>query len=316
MGAQRLAAQRRPDRSPRSWLTRRNVLWSWSQDGLDFLPDPPFEALEAGALSVPGVRLGQTQQLRTIFLGMDQASAELRSSDVKGRNPFKDKRVRQALYQAIDIEAIRDEIMHGLSIPAGMLIEPGINGYRRSWTGACRTIRRRPGPCLRKPAIRKASASPSTVTNNSYINDEAICRAVADQLGDGRHRGDRSRQGPSTSIYPRLMNRQSGLRHRGLGRLDNGFDQPLRLPLPQPGLVEHHGLRRSQGGGADRHDSETEISSLGPRCADRAGLAASCSTTSSTCRCTTKFWYGRCATTSIFRSTPTTARSSAKRGFR
>ena len=43
---------------------------------------------------------------RIVFLGMDQARDELLYSNVKGKNPFKDKRVRQALYQAIDIDAI------------------------------------------------------------------------------------------------------------------------------------------------------------------------------------------------------------------
>jgi peptide/nickel transport system substrate-binding protein len=38
---------------------------------------------------------------------MDQKRDELLFSNVKGKNPFKDKRVRQAFYQAIDIEASR-----------------------------------------------------------------------------------------------------------------------------------------------------------------------------------------------------------------
>ncbi len=41
-----------------------------------------------------------------MFFGLDQGSAELRSSNVKGRNPFKDKRVRQAMAYAIDFEPI------------------------------------------------------------------------------------------------------------------------------------------------------------------------------------------------------------------
>ena len=38
---------------------------------------------------------------------MDQKRDELLYSSVKGKNPFKDKRVRQAFYQAIDIEGIK-----------------------------------------------------------------------------------------------------------------------------------------------------------------------------------------------------------------
>ena len=52
-----------------------------------------------------GTRALTGPELRTIFLGMDQMRDELLYSNVKGKNPFKDQRVRQAFYQAIDIEA-------------------------------------------------------------------------------------------------------------------------------------------------------------------------------------------------------------------
>ena len=68
-------------------------------------------------------------ELRTIFLNMDQKRDELLESSVKGKNPFKDKRVRQAIYQAIDMNAIKDRIMGGTSHNAGVMIAPGINGY-------------------------------------------------------------------------------------------------------------------------------------------------------------------------------------------
>ncbi|HZN86470.1 MAG TPA: ABC transporter substrate-binding protein, partial [Burkholderiales bacterium] len=41
-------------------------------------------------------------EVRTIFIGMDQHSAELKYSNVKGKNPFKDMRVRKALNVAVD----------------------------------------------------------------------------------------------------------------------------------------------------------------------------------------------------------------------
>ncbi len=52
-------------------------------------------------------------ETRTIFLGMDQVRDELLYSNVKGKNPFKDVRVREAFYKAIDIELIKNRVMRG-----------------------------------------------------------------------------------------------------------------------------------------------------------------------------------------------------------
>ena len=77
----------------------------------------------------PGTHVEQVMELRTIFYMMDTQSPELSTCSVKGKNPLADKRVRQAIYQAIDIEAIEDVVMRGSTIPAGMLVAPGVFGY-------------------------------------------------------------------------------------------------------------------------------------------------------------------------------------------
>ena len=59
---------------------------------------------------------------------LPQGRDELLYSNVKGRNPFKDKRVRQALYQAIDIEALKTQTMRGLAQPTGVILpSPGLS---------------------------------------------------------------------------------------------------------------------------------------------------------------------------------------------
>ena len=77
----------------------------------------------------PDHKVLQGPELRTIFLGMDQSRNELLFSNVKGKNPFKDKRVRQAFYQAIDVNAIQKSVMRGASAPTGLMIAPGITGF-------------------------------------------------------------------------------------------------------------------------------------------------------------------------------------------
>jgi peptide/nickel transport system substrate-binding protein len=93
----------------------------------DFLHDPPLDRLDQ-LRGAPGIKLARISLLATELLGLDQGSAELRTSDVKGRNPFADHRVRQAVYQGIDIERLIAK-QGGLGEPAGMVAAPGTNGY-------------------------------------------------------------------------------------------------------------------------------------------------------------------------------------------
>lgn len=126
----------------------------------------------------------QGPELRTIFLGMDQFRDELLYSDVKGRNPFKDVRVRRALYQAIDVEAIKRSVMRGVSWPAGMILAPALNG-------APPGLNSRPLP-FNPDAAKKLLAEagyPDGFTvgmqcpNDRYVYDEQICLAIISMLG-------------------------------------------------------------------------------------------------------------------------------------
>src|SRR5205085_5456334 len=80
--------------------TRVAALLSGEIDVMEPVPLQDIERINAS----PNAHVVQGPELRTIFLGMDQKRDELQFSNVKGKNPFKDKRVRQAVYQAIDIE--------------------------------------------------------------------------------------------------------------------------------------------------------------------------------------------------------------------
>ena len=115
---------------------------------------------------------------RTIFFGMDQFRNELPGSDVKGKNPLKDQRVRQALYQAIDIDTIARVTLRGLGQPTGALVSPQVTG----WTEAVH--KRYPFNAAAAQKLLADAGYPTgfevdfACPNNRYINDEAICQAV------------------------------------------------------------------------------------------------------------------------------------------
>ncbi len=121
-------------------------------------------------------------ELRTIFLGMDQFRDELLYSNVKGKNPFKDKRVRQAFYQAIDIQAIKKKVMRGLSEPSAMMIAPGVHGG-----GNPKFKRLEYDPEASRRLLTEAGYPDGfevelDCPNNRYVNDEQICLAAVSML--------------------------------------------------------------------------------------------------------------------------------------
>jgi peptide/nickel transport system substrate-binding protein len=113
---------------------------------------------------------------------MDQFRDELQYSSIKGKNPLKDRRVRLALHESIDADAIKRTLMRGQSIPAGMMIAPQVHG----WTAE---LDKRPAVDVEGAKKLLADAGYPNgfeVTldcpNNRYINDEEICVAVAAML--------------------------------------------------------------------------------------------------------------------------------------
>ncbi len=129
-----------------------------------------------------GLHLVQGPELRTVYIGFDQSRAELLNSNVKGKNPFKDQRVRQAFNQAVDMAAIQKVVMRGQDHPSSMLYGPGVNGYV-----AKDDVRWPYDPAAAKKLLADAGYPDGfEVTldcpNDRYINDAQICQAVVSML--------------------------------------------------------------------------------------------------------------------------------------
>jgi len=147
----------------------------------DFVQDVPVDALQAAG-KVAGVKLNIGAENRAIFFGLNVGAGELPSSDVKGRNPFADLRVRQAVSIAIDRGAIQRTVMRGQSLPTGIIAPPSINGYPAE-------LDKIPPPSSEAAKKLIADAGfPNGFTlamdcpNDRYVNDVGICNAVVEQL--------------------------------------------------------------------------------------------------------------------------------------
>jgi peptide/nickel transport system substrate-binding protein len=148
---------------------------------VDFIYPTPLQDLER-LTKEPTVTVIQGPELRTIFLGMDQARDELLYSSVKGKNPLKDVRVRKAFYQSLDVDAIKSRVMRGASNPSGLMVGPGVNGWDP------KLAERFPYDVAAAKALLAEAGYPTgfeigmDCPNDRYINDEAICQAVAGVL--------------------------------------------------------------------------------------------------------------------------------------
>lgn len=146
---------------------------------IDFVLDPaPRDIPRLRGTS--GIRVVEGMENRIVFIGMDQGRDELLYSSVKGRNPFKDLRVRQALYQAVDIETLRRQTMNGLALPTG-----GNTPSTLAYFNDAEIERRLPYDLERARRLMAEAGYPEgfEVTldcpNNRYVNDEEICIALA-----------------------------------------------------------------------------------------------------------------------------------------
>jgi peptide/nickel transport system substrate-binding protein len=146
---------------------------------LDFVQDPPVQDIPS-LKQDRAVKVWEGSEFRFIMVGLDQARGELLYSDVKGKNPFKDRRVRLALYQAIDVNALKSQVMRGLSIPTGIPL-PSPKG-----AGVPDALEKRYpyDPAASRKLLAEAGYPAGFgftmhCPNDRYVNDEKICIALA-----------------------------------------------------------------------------------------------------------------------------------------
>jgi peptide/nickel transport system substrate-binding protein len=146
---------------------------------VDFVLDPPVQDV-AGVKSDPSLRIIEGDEFRVITFTFDQAREQLLFANVQGRNPFKDRRVRQALYQAIDVEAIRSTVMRGLATPTAIATpNPKGEGIRAEYEKRLPYDPAASRKLLADAGYPNGFGFTLHCPNDRYVNDEKICVAVA-----------------------------------------------------------------------------------------------------------------------------------------
>ncbi|HRI17157.1 MAG TPA: ABC transporter substrate-binding protein [Burkholderiaceae bacterium] len=174
---------------------------------IDLMEPAPLQDIDRLRAS-PNIKVMQGPELRTIFLGMDQKRDELLQSSVKGKNPFKDVRVRKAFYQAIDIETIKSRVMRGAATPTALMVGPGIKGFVPDLN------KRLPyDPDAAKKLLAEAGYPNGfevgmNCPNDRYVNDGKICEAVAANLARIGVKVNLQTEGKGT-YFPKILRRDT-----------------------------------------------------------------------------------------------------------
>jgi len=175
--------------------------------------------------NTPGFKVVEKPSLRTIFFGFDTRDGELHRSSVKGANPLRDVRVRKALYEAIDIDAIRNKIMRGKSRNAGLLIAPEVPGFDE------KANERFPFDPDGAKALLVQAGYPEGFSvgfdcpNDRYEKDEEICTAVAAMWAKIGITADLVTQ-PKATYFPKVYKGETDIYMLGWGTVPtiDGYD--------------------------------------------------------------------------------------------
>ena len=145
---------------------------------VDLIDDPPTAEL-AKLRKDPKLAVAEAVSSRVIYIALDQfAEPSPGIPDTAAKNPLKDKRVRQALSQAIDRKAIVDKAMEGVALAAGDFLPWPAFGTAKS------TQPDKFDPAAAKKLLAEAGyPNGFSITlgtpNGRYLNDLKVAQAIA-----------------------------------------------------------------------------------------------------------------------------------------
>jgi len=167
---------------------------------VDFVIDPPFQDV-ARFKRDKALKSVETSDIGMQYLGFDQSRNELQFSDIKGRNPFKDIRVRRAVYHAIDIDAIIAKVLRGQATPTGSHVSPLVDGYLPELDK-----RLRYNPTAARALLKEAGYAGGFEVALDCVNvtfRAAVCQAISAMLAQVGIRVS-FQPSPSSLFFPKL----------------------------------------------------------------------------------------------------------------
>ena len=180
---------------------------------VDLVLDPPFQDV-ARLKQDKRVKVSEVTDLGMQYIGFDQWRAELEGSDTsssnnsssnssnsRGRNPFKDVRVRRAVYHAIDIDLILQKVLRGQAKATGAFMSNLVDGYDPKLAPRLKYDPPAARALLKEAGYAEGFAVTMDCVNTAYR--EAVCQAVAAMLTQVSIRV-RLNSTPAAQFFPKL----------------------------------------------------------------------------------------------------------------
>lgn len=184
---------------------------------VDLVTDLPGQRVPA-LRHTPPVRVVSNIAQRTLLIGMDQYSESLAHGQTGLHNPFRDRRVRQAMSLALDMKALQ-RIGHGMYRPAGTIVAPGVNGWTPALDRRAASSVKQARQLMRRAGYAQGFSVTLDCPNNRYAYDQRICQALVPMWKRIGIRVKVNSQ-PFASLIPRLETLDSSLWMLGWGSPD------------------------------------------------------------------------------------------------
>jgi peptide/nickel transport system substrate-binding protein len=167
---------------------------------VDFVIDPPFQDL-VRLKADKSLKVSEVDAIATQYLALDQHSAELAGSDVKGKNPFKDLRVRRALQLAIDTDLIVKQVLRGEGKVTGSFVSPLVDGWLPEFEQRPKADAAAARALLKEAGYESGFSVQMDCVNVAWR--AAVCQAAASMLEKVSIRANFTAL-PSSVFFPKL----------------------------------------------------------------------------------------------------------------
>jgi peptide/nickel transport system substrate-binding protein len=218
------------------------ALLSGDVDLIDNVPIHDQERIKAN----PGLKVVQGLSNRIIYLHFNYVDdAPPGVADTGGKNPFRDRRVREAISKAIDRDAIVARIMGGVAVAAGEMLPPTMFGANKD----AKALKADPEGARK---LLAAAGYPNGFTltlatpNDRYINDAMIAQAVAQMLTRAGLKVSLEAMTQST-FFGKRNKREFGFWLAGWGADTGDMSSPLKALLATPNRDKGWGTSNSGG---------------------------------------------------------------------